>query len=79
MTCSDTVKTYIRIYNNYIHACVMQIAESRKYLHETAEVVKVVDELEQLADVVGDGGTMRVHLTKVLLVNLAKSYTRMHK
>ena len=53
---------------------VMQIAESWQYLHETAKVVKVVDELEQLADVVGDGGTVRVHLTKVLLVNLAKSY-----
>lgn len=51
----------------------MLIAESRQYLHETAKVVKVVDELEQFTDVVGDGGTVGVHLTKVLLVNLAKS------
>ena len=78
MTCSDTVKpTYVYIIIIYMH--VMQIAESRQYLHETAKVVKVVNELEQLADVVGDGGTVRVHLTKVLLVNLAKSYKRMHK
>ena len=49
-----------------------------KHLHQAAEVIEVVDELKQLTDVIGDGGAVWIHLTKILLINLAQSY-EMHE
>jgi len=40
-------------------------------VNETAEVGQLVDEIEQLGDVVRDGGDVRVHPLQVLLVDLA--------
>ena len=42
-------------------------------LHETAEVEEVVHEFEQLADVVRDGGRVRVELSQVLLIYLTNA------
>ena len=41
--------------------------------HKAAEVKEIVYELEKVADVVSDGGAVRVHLSQVLLVDLAHS------
>ena len=49
------------------------------YLHETAEILQVVDELEQVADVVCDGGAVGVASLQVLFVNLAHSCTQIRQ
>ena len=41
--------------------------------HKAAEVEEVVDKFEQLGNVVGDGGPVRVELSQVLLIDLADS------
>lgn len=52
---------------------IMPNAKSCRHLHKAAEVIEIVDKLKQFTDIIGDGGAVRVHLTKILLVNLAKS------
>jgi len=42
-------------------------------LHKTAEVEEVIHEFKQLADVVGDGGRVRVELSQVLLIYLTNA------
>ena len=42
-------------------------------LHETAQIEEVVDKLEELANVVCDGGRVRVELPQVLLIYLTYS------
>ena len=40
-------------------------------LHQTAHVIDVIHKLEELTDVVGNGGCVGVHLSQVLLIDLA--------
>lgn len=41
--------------------------------HEAAEVEEVVDELEHLRNVVGDGGAVGMELSQVFFIDLADS------
>lgn len=44
------------------------------YSHKAAKVEKVVYEFEEVADVIGDGRTVWIHLSQVLLIDLAHPY-----
>ena len=43
------------------------------HLHQAAQVIEVVDEFEQLTYVVGNRGTVGIHLSEVLFVDFTKS------
>lgn len=52
---------------------VAPTAATQVDLHKTAEIEEVIHKFEQLTDVVGDGGRVRVELSQVLLIYLANT------
>ena len=52
---------------------VVPAAATQVDLHKTAEIEEVIHKFEQLTDVVGDGGGVRVELSQVLLIYLANT------
>lgn len=53
-----------------------QILTLNLYLHKTAQICQVVNEVEQLRDVVCDGWTVWIHPLQMLLIHFANAWKR---